>query len=74
MKEQKSTSNATKIFNTAGTTDDNSSKWARLVMSPDAVKDQTYFLSALSQEQLAKAIFPIGHLEKHEVGSCCSSI
>ena len=42
-------------------------KRARLVMSPDAVKDQTYFLSALSQEQLAKAIFPIGHLEKHEV-------
>ena len=40
---------------------------ARLVMSPDSVKDQTYFLSALSQEQLAKAIFPIGHLQKHEV-------
>lgn len=45
-------------------------KYARLVMSPDAVKDQTYFLSALSQEQLAKAIFPIGHLEKHEVRIC----
>lgn len=42
---------------------------ARLVMSPDPVKDQTYFLSALSQEQLAKAIFPIGHLQKHEVGN-----
>ena len=40
---------------------------ARLVMSPDPIKDQTYFLSALSQEQLAKAIFPIGHLQKHEV-------
>ena len=40
---------------------------ARLVMSPDSIKDQTYFLSALSQEQLAKAIFPIGHLRKHEV-------
>ena len=46
---------------------ESSDKRARLVMSPDAVKDQTYFLSALSQEQLAKAIFPIGHLEKHEV-------
>lgn len=42
---------------------------ARLVMSPDSVKDQTYFLSALSQEQLAKAIFPIGHLQKHEVST-----
>jgi tRNA U34 2-thiouridine synthase MnmA/TrmU len=44
---------------------------ARLVMSPDSVKDQTYFLSALSQEQLAKAIFPIGHLRKHEVSRLC---
>ena len=44
-----------------------SPKDARLVMSPDSIKDQTYFLSALSQEQLAKAIFPIGHLRKHEV-------
>jgi tRNA methyl transferase len=44
---------------------------ARLVMSPDSVKDQTYFLSALSQEQLAKAIFPIGHLRKHEVSTLC---
>jgi tRNA U34 2-thiouridine synthase MnmA/TrmU len=42
---------------------------ARLVMSPDSVKDQTYFLSALSQEQLAKAVFPIGHLRKHEVST-----
>ena len=35
--------------------------------SKDRFKDQSYFLSNLSQEQLSKAIFPIGHLEKSEV-------
>ncbi len=41
--------------------------YTRLRMSPDLVKDQTYFLSQLSQEQVAHACFPIGHLEKSEV-------
>jgi tRNA-specific 2-thiouridylase len=40
---------------------------ARLLTSPDAVKDQTYFLSNLRQDQLAKAMFPIGHMQKTEV-------
>lgn len=38
-----------------------------LKMSPDAIKDQTYFLSQLSQEQLSKALFPIGKYEKQAV-------
>lgn len=38
-----------------------------LKQSPDPVKDQTYFLAQLSQEQLARALFPIGHLEKSQV-------
>ena len=33
----------------------------------DNNKDQTYFLSQLSQEQLAKTLFPLGHMEKKEV-------
>lgn len=38
-----------------------------LKRSPDKIKDQSYFLAHLSQEQISKIIFPIGGLEKHEV-------
>jgi tRNA-specific 2-thiouridylase len=33
----------------------------------DATKDQTYFLFSLTQEQLAHAAFPVGHLDKPAV-------
>ncbi|WP_105616182.1 tRNA 2-thiouridine(34) synthase MnmA [Vallitalea okinawensis] len=39
----------------------------KLLRGEDNNKDQTYFLCALNQKQLAKAMFPIGHLTKAEV-------
>jgi len=33
----------------------------------DEEKDQSYFLSFLTQKQLSKLIFPVGHLKKNEV-------
>ncbi|MFA6065903.1 MAG: tRNA 2-thiouridine(34) synthase MnmA [Candidatus Babeliaceae bacterium] len=35
--------------------------------APDLIKDQTYFLSHLSQEQLSRALFPIGGYTKPQV-------
>ncbi|MDG1397133.1 MAG: tRNA 2-thiouridine(34) synthase MnmA [Polaribacter sp.] len=39
----------------------------KLLAGKDTNKDQSYFLCQLSQEQLAKALFPIGELTKPEV-------
>jgi len=39
----------------------------RLMLAPDPVKDQTYFLSHLSQEQLRRAEFPLGTMTKEQV-------
>lgn len=38
-----------------------------LLRGLDAAKDQSYFLHRLNQQQLARAIFPIGALHKREV-------
>lgn len=46
---------------------DRSSEPVRLLRSPDPVKDQTYFLSHLSQAQLSQIEFPIGGLRKNRV-------
>tara|TARA_B100001094_G_scaffold247386_1_gene244242 strand:+ start:482 stop:1657 length:1176 start_codon:yes stop_codon:yes gene_type:complete len=39
----------------------------RLIRGADSNKDQSYFLCQLTQDQLSKTLFPIGHLQKFEV-------
>ena len=50
-----------------GETEVNGEKVYQLLAGADNNKDQSYFLCQLSQEQLAKALFPIGELTKPEV-------
>ena len=45
----------------------------RLLRGLDSNKDQTYFLNALGQYQLSKAMFPIGHLDKAQVREIATS-
>ena len=45
---------------------DGQHQW-RILEGIDPNKDQSYFLCQLTQEQLGKALFPIGHLTKPEV-------
>ncbi|HKK61155.1 MAG TPA: tRNA 2-thiouridine(34) synthase MnmA [Bacteroidales bacterium] len=45
----------------------NNKKIYRLLAGDDPGKEQSYFLCQLSQNQLAKTLFPIGHLNKDEV-------
>ncbi|MFJ8255968.1 tRNA 2-thiouridine(34) synthase MnmA [Peribacillus asahii] len=39
----------------------------KMLRGIDDNKDQTYFLNQLTQEQLEKVMFPLGHIEKKEV-------
>ncbi len=49
------------------TLDENNEPIHHLLKGLDPNKDQSYFLCQLNQDQLSKALFPIGHLEKPEV-------
>lgn len=40
-----------------------------LKKSPDPIKDQTYFLSYLTQKQLSRTLFPLGDYKKSQVRS-----
>lgn len=49
------------------TIDENGNEIFHLLKGNDNNKDQSYFLCQLSQDQLSKALFPIGDIEKPEV-------
>lgn len=38
-----------------------------LGQTPDSIKDQTYFLARLTQEQLSRCVFPLGNYTKKEI-------
>src|SRR5688572_15385557 len=50
-----------------GTLDKDGKEIYQLLAGVDGNKDQSYFLCQLSQEQLSKALFPIGELTKPQV-------
>jgi len=50
-----------------GTIEKDGKQIHQLLAGADDNKDQSYFLCQLSQQQLAKALFPIGELQKPEV-------
>ncbi|MCT8339933.1 tRNA 2-thiouridine(34) synthase MnmA [Flavobacteriaceae bacterium TK19130] len=55
-----------------GSIDKNGETIYQLLAGKDNNKDQSYFLCQLSQEQLAKTLFPIGELQKAEVRKIAS--
>lgn len=48
--------------------------WYQLLRGVDETKDQSYFLSGLSQYQLSKALFPVGGMLKSEVRALATKI
>lgn len=46
--------------------DENSGRWL-LKRSPDRKKDQSYVLYGMTQNQLAKTLFPVGELHKEDI-------
>lgn len=57
-----------------GVIEKNGQKIYQLLAGVDTNKDQSYFLCQLSQQQLSKALFPIGELTKPEVREIASKI
>jgi tRNA-uridine 2-sulfurtransferase len=57
-----------------GIIEENERETFQLLAGKDGNKDQSYFLCQLSQEQLSKALFPIGELTKPEVREIASQL
>ena len=57
-----------------GIIEENGKETYQLLAGKDGNKDQSYFLCQLSQEQLSKALFPIGELTKPEVREIASKL
>ena len=53
---------------------ENGKETYRLLAGKDGTKDQSYFLCQVNQEQLSKALFPIGDLKKTEVRALAKKI
>ena len=53
--------------------DDASGRW-QLLRAVDGSKDQTYFLFGLTQQQLARTMFPLGEMTKPEVRELARSM
>ncbi|XRA96241.1 tRNA-5-taurinomethyluridine 2-sulfurtransferase [Pycnococcus provasolii] len=54
--------------------DPNKMRPSRLLPCADNVKDQTYFLSQLTQAQLSRVLFPLSHLSKAQVRTLATSM
>lgn len=57
-----------------GTIQQDGKETYQLLAGKDGNKDQSYFLCQLSQEQLSKALFPIGELTKPEVRAIAAKL
>ncbi|MFV9551292.1 tRNA 2-thiouridine(34) synthase MnmA [Algibacter sp. PT7-4] len=57
-----------------GTINKDNKEVYQLLAGVDGNKDQSYFLCQLSQEQLSKALFPIGELTKPEVRAIATKL
>jgi tRNA U34 2-thiouridine synthase MnmA/TrmU len=63
-----------RVYPSEFTFDENGKEIFHLLAGKDNNKDQSYFLCQLNQDQLSKALFPIGELTKPEVREIAKEI